>query len=720
MSYKRRLYELINLNNGTSVRLDGIGNNNHPRNWDDAEKTIKRSLTNYSITTELSKNLEFTGSGAEFLRNAYLTDDIEAKVKMYEYRFNPTTDVPYIYSIGDFDFSDYKQSKTTVSVPFNSGGLNALLKAKLNDKFEITRTTSINGDDIGELKTYGFERKARPIFLTSELKTNKDDSYSDAMYFNGTFQTIGLKNVSIPLKIIYESDDKVSSVIRDISTENLNEGLNSFMFYLNSDIAKSLSINIKGSFTPLVGTENRNQISNSFIVVLAKYENGETPTFKNYVDSVNYGDINDINGLSLDYNFTGNVDILKGESLALLFQGNAVFNFLGVYDLNLSLIDFQVNINEFSSRSDIPTLSKCVLNKDKGDRLMSIITGETGRYYSEFFNSSEFKLTGGATGKWIRGFLNDSYTTSLKNFLNNCKSVYNMGYNIEVINGKEVLVHEPLKHFFRQEVGVSIPIQVSNVERKPAKEFIFSTIKTGYKKPDGDNLYEEVNGLNEYNTKNEYITPINRIVKEYDIQSPYRADSEGKELTARQHISINPTGDYRTDNTIFNLDLKESGTDVYEERVWQDDYEEAPKNIFSPDTATGLRLTPYRNMSRHFWFINNAFTKFRDKFIRYSNTIGNSDLITKKVGEEEIQENGDYQINTLENPIFVSQWITFEYKLDFNVLEQLNGYTEVNGRKIPNTYFKVEFINEFNEKEYGYLFELKPEKEGKWKVLKAL
>jgi len=38
---------------------------------------------------------------------------------------------------------------------------------------------------------------------------------------------------------------------------------------------------------------------------------------------------------------------------------------------------------------------------------------------------------------------------------------------------------------------------------------------------------------------------------------------------------------------------------------------------------------------------------------------------------------------------------------------------------IPNFYFKAEFINEFGLREYGYLFELKPNKEGKWKLLKA-
>ena len=65
------------------------------------------------------------------------------------------------------------------------------------------------------------------------------------------------------------------------------------------------------------------------------------------------------------------------------------------------------------------------------------------------------------------------------------------------------------------------------------------------------------------------------------------------------------------------------------------------------------------------------------------------------------------------------EWVTFEHPVDFAVNEMVYGKTDVMGRMIPNFYFKIEFINEYGQKEYGYLFELKPNKEGKWKVLTA-
>ena len=44
----------------------------------------------------------------------------------------------------------------------------------------------------------------------------------------------------------------------------------------------------------------------------------------------------------------------------------------------------------------------------------------------------------------------------------------------------------------------------------------------------------------------------------------------------------------------FILDLKDGLGDAYLERIWSDDYEVLPTGVFSPETATNLRLTPFK------------------------------------------------------------------------------------------------------------------------------
>lgn len=718
MAYQRRKYKLVNLDNGNEIILDGSGTNYEPRNWDNSEREFKRSTKNFSITTELSKDLEFTGAGAKFLIDAYETKSVEANVKMYEYRYDNPNDWEYVYSVGDFDFSDYSREKNVVKVPFNTGGLNSLIKAKINDKFELNRETSITGEPIEPIQTKEFAVINRPLFLDSLAETSEQDRENDGIFSN--YAGNPRNSINVPLTVVYESDDRFVSALPNQKDDSPGTGLASGCFYYNNNIDKIFNIDIDYSSKVRV---TRVGIPNGNIrLSLTIYENGEDLDVKERIILKEYTNFNNNFSDFINVSYSNpSFELKKGESLSLQWRidvgSSSIFDVLKLYTTD---IYSSVRIQEDSVRNDLPRRANFVFNNDVGRQKMAIINNDPDTYKSEFFESSEFKLTGLTSGKWIRGFSDTTLTCSLKEFLDNSNALFNMGYNIEVINGKETLVHEPLKHFFRPETKIRIPEQVNNVKRSVAKEFIYNTIKSGYKKPSGDNLYEEVNGLNEFNTSNEYITPITRVIQDYDIESPFRADSEGKELTLRKSIKIFPTEDYRSDKTIFNLDLKNVGTNVYAERTWQDDYEEEPKNIFSPDTATGLRFTPFRNMERHFWFLNNAFTKFTNKYIRYSSTRGNSDLITKKAGETEQEENGDFQINKLENAIFVSEWIEFEYPLNSELLESVNGYTNVNGRRIPNTYYKVEFINEFNKKEYGYLFSLKPNKEGKWKLLKAL
>lgn len=715
MAYQKREYKLVNIDNGRSITLNSKDTYNEPKGWDESEYTIKKSTKNFSITTELSKSLQFTGAGARFLLDAYNSKGVEANVKFYEYRFNPDTDAPYIFTIADFDFSEIQITKTTVKIPFTTGGLNSLLKSKLKDKFELTRTESITGQDIGELQTSEFAVINRPIFLDSKASTSDADKEAVNVTLN-TFEDS--KTIGLPTSVIYDSDDRFVSALPNQIDDTPLTGLSATCFYYNNDIDKFFDLTIYISeFVTINSINNTDLIALDLVV----YENGANLDVKQRIRLKEYLNVNTTTiteQINVSY-ISNDFELKQGESLSVQWYINAPDD-LTICVLSQKSIDFKVQITEYSVRNDLPRRSKCIINNDAGRRMMQIINNDPDTYYSDFFSNSDFKLTGLTSGKWIRGFLDSSITFSFKDWLDNCNSLFNMGYNIEIVNGKETLVHEPLKHFFRPETKIVILQQVSNVKRSVAKEFVFNTIRSGYKKPSGDNLYEEVNGLNEFNTSNEYITPITRVIQEYDIESPFRADSEGKELTVRKSIKLFPTEDYRTDKTIFNLDLKNIGTNVYEERVWQDDYEEEPTGIFSPETATGLRFTPFRNMERHFWFIKNALTKFNDKYIRYSSTRGNSDLSTKKTGEDVKKENGDYKINSLENAIFVNEWIEFEYPVNYDLITQVRGYTEVNGRRIPNLYFKVEFVNEFNNKEYGYLFELKPNKEGKWKLLKAV
>jgi hypothetical protein len=63
---------------------------------------------------------------------------------------------------------DLDQGKNQVSVKFNSGGLEQLLKSRESEKVEVDRLTTIDGKAIPELPTIDVELEGRRIFLKSK------------------------------------------------------------------------------------------------------------------------------------------------------------------------------------------------------------------------------------------------------------------------------------------------------------------------------------------------------------------------------------------------------------------------------------------------------------------------------------------------------------------------------------------------------------------------
>ena len=119
-----------------------------------------------------------------------------------------------------------------------------------------------------------------------------------------------------------------------------------------------------------------------------------------------------------------------------------------------------------------------------------------------------------------------------------------------------------------------------------------------------------------------------------------------------------------------------------------------------------------------------SFIKYPFDYIRYGSSTANSNLTTKLIGGVELSENGGesgiiIQNNDLPKAKFIPEWVEFEHECDFDVMQQVEGFTTVNGKKIPNFYGLVQFINENQDTEKGYLFNLKPNGTGQWKILKA-
>lgn len=733
-------YELHNDNQGTLIIQEPVG-------WEDDEREYTRNTPYHGIIIKISNSLKFIGDAADYIRLIYDIDGINAVIRIKKSERHPLTNY-WVQTYSSFlDLSTLEMEGKTVSCKLNSGGIEILLKARETEDLEIDRLTTFGGKPISALIPNRVEFPGRRIFLKSKWENDSPYSqgrleiYSDA----GNERR---KTIPWPLKVVNKSHEIAQSTIPGTTNEAEGGDVGSVFFNI-TDIAREFKLKIDLKYGYQV--TRRNYIFTSdFQVRLVKYGNGLSyDLFEEYVlvQDIDPQTWNGVYQGEIHYN-NDSFTLQPGESLALEFRIYANF-----YDDEFERARFEVNTfaeectitieeDSFFEKSS----SNFVLAHEMMDRLATICTDKEGVFYSDFLRRNNENplldgkgaMTGFTHGFWVRKF--DKYpipeegppkvenlykplTTSFRDAFETLNTIWNVGLGIERIGNKERIRLEELKYFYNQNTTIKIG-QVKNVKRSVAADYYFSSVDIGYEK---GGKYEEAMGLDEYNTKSTFTTPITRLKNIYNMIAKYRTDSYGLEFARRKPETQNNTLDTTYDNDIFALDVKRgpSGTFLMKtgkvesaQEGFENGIEQEPTGVFSPKTAQNLRFSPVNCLLRHAWYFGCGFKNYISDYIRYSSSGGNSQLKTKLTGQEEFAENGNIIASDLERPRFFPEWIEFEYKCDFEVMSQIEGHSTILGKDVPNFYGLVEFTNENNEKEKGFLFNLKPGGKGQWKLLK--
>ena len=719
-----------------------------PIGWDSTdEKEFARNEEYHGIFAKFSNSLKFVGNGYDYLYNVKHIYGIQTQVRLTKEEKHPKTDEWTVLYDGYLDMSTYEDETEQISIKFNSGGLEELLKARESEEIELSRSTAMDGMPLDPLDniTKFVNLNGRKIFLKSKWEvrdTNTDNLVISVKSSDGNVRT-GSK--AYPLEnLVYQSHEEAQAVFFDSNGNNVY-GTTGMMFLAQVDRERTFRIRAEGikfktkitAFDVSPFSATGNPLAN-FSVNLTTYENGGSYDVKERITLIHYGigngslpessdNIYDINNRTHTLNFDKTVRLLEGESISLeVLIGADLLNFpfeTAFFKVALSEREGSLFVDEDSSFNK--TVSKFILANDFLNRITSIITNKKDSFRSNFFKNGTGSLTGLTHGFWIRGFdalpentednpnLFKPLTTSFKDAITSLNALWNVGLGIERIGYNEKIVVEDLKYFYSRNVTIRLPNEVSKVKRTVATKYVYSGLEFGCKK--GGN-YSEAMGLDEYNGISKFNTIITVVKNTFSKISEYRTDSYGKEFARRKQFSNDPTLDTSYDVDIFAMDLKKGIGVTYDERVWQDDFEKAPTGTYSPETATNLRFSPVNMLLRHGWEIAACLTKYPMDFIRYGSSTANSNLKTQLVGKDEFAEDGNIQNSELENARYVADYIEFEHELDFDLMQKIEGFTVLNNERIYNIYGLIEFkTNKGIER--GWLMNLKPGGTGKWKVL---
>src|SRR5690606_6658291 len=265
---------------------------------------------------------------------------------------------------------------------------------------------------------------------------------------------------------------------------------------------------------------------------------------------------------------------------------------------------------------------------------------------------------------------------------------------------------------------IKLPFQIKNVKRTTDASLFYKSIEIGYEK---GGEYEEAMGLDEYNVRNSYTTCIHRVDNKYTKLSKYRADTYGIEFARRKPFADYSTEDTNYDQDIFFVDCESlptrevvdgRTTSIYYPRLWNYDFNQLPRGVFSPETAYNLRITPFNSLLRHGWNISSGLDKYPNDKVKYASSKGNSNLITLH------KENGTIFNSQLERGRYEPETIEFDHVCTDELIKLLDNNSNILSANIRNVYGLIEFKNEEGQLEKGYLLSLKPNGSGKWKLLK--
>ena len=741
--FDRVRFILQNDNLGSLIIEEPIG-------WNSDDKELARHKDYHGIFPKFSNNLKFIGEAKDYLQTAYDIYGINAQVRLVKDEKHPKTDEWTRVYYGYLDMSTRQVENNAIALKFNSGGLEAELKSRESEDVEITRTTTLDGDQLSDLPINQVELDGRRIFLKSLWETDDSNKKASLTVYSDDGNTRS-KSTGFPLKLINRSHEEAHSVIPQ-SMGSDDNGSTGMMMLATFDRARTIRlIGTDISFLPIITESDWSWAY--FKISLVTYENGinydvkerrtlfwaDTNTSHSGVTTslYNFQRRNPIGsgyvnvGTKFDFNFDETLNVQAGESVALEILIKA-----DLRNYTASRARYYVRVEEMKgtviAEEDSffeKSISNCVLPHEVAERLVEIYTNKKvlksdalGRTDIGYPVDGKASLCGLSHGFWIRGFDNSDevfrpLTTSLKEFMESFSATHNLGMGIENDGFKEFVRIEELGYFYNRNTTIKLPNQVKNVKRSEAVDYYYSALELGYEKG-GD--YEEAFGLVEYNGTSKFATAIKVLRNVYNKLSKYRADSYGAEFARRKPKLTHGTEDTRYDSDVFQFDLKRDAlSNVFKLRKWQDDFEQAPTGTFSPETAYNLRLSPFNCLLRHGWVIASGLTKYLSDYVRYTSSSANSSLSTKLIGGNEYSENGDIINAELSRPRYVPEFIEFEHEVTFDINQQLNGHKMILGKKIPNIYGCVEFTNENGEQEKGFLINLKPNGKGAWKVLKA-
>lgn len=592
-----------------------------PKSWEkNSSVSHKRDAVYFGMIRTWGLPLEFVEDGARILRAAYYQDGIEAGV-IIEVEQLVNSNWGYELSFkGDIDFSEVHDEKNTFTVKLSESGTTARIKAYENVKYEY----QLSGSDVVNMMLPGvaFKEESKSIFIPLPTDEGHKRFIPETTIATLPFQSGFITNQSVTYQNV--NDSGFSSSGNWFVTAN-----------------RVQKIRIEGNMSGTAfGTLGRN----GFSIRLMNQANLTMRVL--YEDNTENGLIN------FDFAFDFEYTLAINEKLFIycrMRDTDGVGIKINGGDLNVS----------YSSVSD-PSPCKGIKASDMFKRIVGKVA--PGAQTASYLLANTWTNLIFTSGNAIREIEKAKIKISLKEFFQTMQSLDDSAMGIDA----GAIRLETKNYFARDSQSVNVGVIADDdCVISPAKTYLASRIKVGYE----DKNTEDKDGLDEYNSGQEWEMPLSRVQNELNWISAARADQYGIEkvrvnynvLKIDNIQSGKDTADTPSDNDTFLIDCYLDG-ELY--RPILGTAYESVTGLNSPDTSYNLRITPKKNLLRHGAYLRSIMDRMDANYINFASAQKNAELKTVKdsVG---VKENENILVASLPDRYFKPHIAEISCKLPF-------------------------------------------------------
>ncbi len=295
----------------------------------------------------------------------------------------------------------------------------------------------------------------------------------------------------------------------------------------------------------------------------------------------------------------------------------------------LDLTDISIDVNIATTEAD--TTGKAFPIFEAGARISQVICDSQDAFRSNYFGRIDsqpqaYGIDGcGSKRAIINGFLirgfpitgtnSRTIRLSMQEYFRGLNPIDNLGMGIEKIGDDYFIVIEPKSYFYDANTIILTLDNVPNIKKYEVEDKYYARVNVGYEKWET----QFRSGLDEVNSKRKYDTGIKAVSNELDLISNFVTGAYPIELTRRKQYSGDPTEDTEYDEENFIICLNEGDITLAE----KDENFSIVENIYSPETAYNLRLSPARNLLRWNPIINAGLQKNPGREIKFTSGEGN-------------------------------------------------------------------------------------------------